>query len=104
MLNTYFVYILCNKRNGTLYVGMTSDLENRVFEHKMGLKDGFSKKYNTKKLVYFERHDDPESAILREKTVKKWRRAWKINLIEKNNPQWKDLSKDWYDAGELSQI
>ena len=87
----YYVYIICNKRNGTLYTGITSNLIKRIWQHKNGLVEGFSKRYNTKILVYFEAHKDVEEAILREKRIKKWKREWKINLIEKNNPKWDDI-------------
>jgi len=83
--------MLASKRNGTLYTGITSDLVKRVWEHKQNLTKGFSYKYNVKALVYFEVHPNPESAITREKQIKKWKRAWKLKLIEKNNPMWKDL-------------
>ncbi len=85
------VYILASKRNGTLYTGVTSDLVKRVYEHKNGLADGFTKKYKVHHLVYFELHEDMYAAISREKQIKKWNRAWKLELIEKNNPAWKDL-------------
>jgi len=87
----FYVYILASKRNGTLYVGVTSDLVKRVWEHKQSFIEGFTKKYNVKALVYFESHENAESAFVREKQIKKWRRAWKINLIERKNPCWKDL-------------
>ncbi|MBA7516627.1 hypothetical protein ES705_08675 [subsurface metagenome] len=89
--NQYYIYILANKRNGTLYIGVTSNLVKRIYEHKNNIIEGFSKKYNIHKLVYYEITDDIESAIRREKQLKKWNRKWKINLIEKNNPEWKDL-------------
>jgi len=85
------VYILASKRNGTLYVGVTSDLPKRVWEHKNDSVDGFTKRYGIHRLVYFELHDGMESAITREKQLKKWNRAWKLELIEKENPDWKDL-------------
>lgn len=85
------VYILASKRNGTLYTGVTSDLVKRVYDHKNGLADGFTKKYKVHHLVYFELHEDMYAAISREKQIKKWNRAWKLELIEKNNPAWKDL-------------
>ena len=85
------VYILASKRNGTLYTGVTSDLVKRVYDHKNGLADGFTKKYRVHDLVYFELHEDMLAAISREKQIKKWNRAWKLDLIEKNNPAWKDL-------------
>jgi len=94
-MKTYFVYILASKRNGTLYVGMTNDLARRVFEHKSGLIEGFTKKYSIGKLVYFESTNDVNEAILREKRLKKWKRQWKIDLIEKSNPDWRDLSDDF---------
>ena len=91
----YYVYILASKRNGTLYIGVTNNLERRMFEHKEKLVDGFTKKYNIINLVYFELTNDINSAILREKQLKKWNRKWKLDLIERDNPDWKDLSKDW---------
>jgi len=94
MEKQFHVYLLASKRNGTLYVGMTSDLIKRVWEHKNHLVDGFTKKYNVDMLVYFEKHENPEQAIAREKRLKKWNRAWKIRLIEKNNPDWEDLYDD----------
>ncbi len=90
-IKKFHVYILCNKRNGTLYVGVTSNLLKRVFEHKNNLVDGFTKKYNVHRLVWYETHETSESAIGREKQIKKWNRAWKLSLIEENNPQWTDL-------------
>jgi len=85
------VYILASKRNGTLYIGVTSDLIKRVWEHKNKIGDGFSKKYRIHGLVYFELHEDMVSAITREKQIKKWNRQWKMELIEVQNPEWKDL-------------
>ena len=87
----YYVYILASRRNGTLYVGVTSDLARRVYEHKHALIAGFTRKYDVKNLVYFETMDDVRDAIQREKALKHWRRAWKIALIEKENPEWDDL-------------
>ena len=87
----YYVYILASKYNGTLYIGITSNLIRRVWEHKNKSVSGFSEKYYIDKLVYFEQCSDAKSAILREKQMKKWNRAWKIRLIEKNNPEWNDL-------------
>jgi len=89
-----YVYILFSKRNGTLYVGVTSNLIKRVYEHKNKLVDGFTKKYNVTKLGYFEEYDDIESAIIREKKLKGTSRAKKIELIEINNPEWIDLYYD----------
>lgn len=87
----YFVYILASQRNGTLYTGVTGALSSRVWEHREGLLEGFTRKYDVKMLVYYEIHEDPWSAIKREKQIKRWRREWKKNLIEKNNPHWTDL-------------
>ena len=87
----YFVYILSSKKDGVLYIGMTNDLIRRVFEHREGTIDGFTKKYQVKNLIYYEEHSHPESAILREKQIKKWKRDWKIRLIEGDNPDWDDL-------------
>jgi putative endonuclease len=85
------VYILASCRNGTLYVGVTSDPVRRVWEHKQDLVEGFTKKYRVHRLVYVELHADMAEAILREKRIKKWNREWKIALIEKSNPEWNDL-------------
>jgi putative endonuclease len=85
------VYLLASRRNGTLYVGVTSNLLQRVWQHKEGLADGFSKKYRAKLLVWYELHEVMESAIAREKALKKWERAWKLELIERKNPDWRDL-------------
>jgi len=90
----FYVYILASKRNGTLYIGVTSNLLQRVWQHKNKLVDGFTKKYNVNTLVYYEVHSNAESAITREKQMKKWRRLWKIELIEEKNPDWKDLYED----------
>lgn len=87
----YFVYILTNKKYGTLYIGVTNDLKRRIYEHKMKLVEGFTKTYNLDKLVYFETTNSVESAIEREKQMKEWKRDWKINKIERDNPGWKDL-------------
>ena len=86
-----WVYILTNKPNGTLYVGVTSDIARRAWEHREGAAEGFTKRYGLKRLVYAERHDDIRLAIQREKTVKHWPRQWKINLIREANPNWNDL-------------
>ena len=85
------VYILASKRNGTLYIGVTSDLKKRAWEHKNDQVDGFSKKYGVHDLVYYELHENMMSAITREKQIKKWNRAWKLELIEKENSDWRDL-------------
>jgi len=86
------VYILASKRNGTLYIGLTSDLQKRTWEHKNDLADGFTRKYGVHRLVYYELHEDMISAITREKQIKKWNRAWKLELIEEQNQRWLDLS------------
>ena len=86
------VYILASHRNGTLYTGVTSNLVARVWRHKNDVVAGFTKKYGVHTLVYYERHDDMMTAINREKQIKKWKRAWKLALIEKQNPTWRDLS------------
>jgi putative endonuclease len=87
----YYVYILASRRDGAIYVGITNDLVRRVYEHRIKAVPGFTKKYNITQLVCFETYDDPISAISREKELKKWKRAWKIQLIMKNNPNWNDL-------------
>lgn len=86
-----WVYIMTNRPNGTLYIGVTSDLARRAWEHRNGAIEGFSKKYGLKSLVYAERHDDIRQAIQREKNVKHWSRAWKVRLILASNPEWQDL-------------
>jgi putative endonuclease len=89
---TYWVYMLASKRNGTLYVGVTSRLVERVWEHKQALLEGFTKQYGTKDLVWFEAHESAYAAITREKQIKQWNRAWKIRAIEATNPYWNDLA------------
>lgn len=91
----YYVYILASKRNGTIYIGATDDIERRMLEHKNKIFYGFTAKYNVTILVYFEEYESQEEAFTRERQMKKWDRAWKLELIEKENPQWLDLSKDW---------
>lgn len=93
-MKRYFVYILSSCKNGTLYVGVTGDLERRIFFHQTDFIKGFTKKYRVHDLVHFEEFDNPEEAIAREKQLKKWNRQWKINLIEESNPDWDDLSED----------
>ena len=88
------VYILANKKNGTLYIGVTSDLKNRIWKHKNNLIKGFSSKYEVNMLVYYEIHNEINSAIMREKQLKKWKRTWKIEMIEKTNYSWRDLFFD----------
>lgn len=96
-MNKYYVYILSNKRNGTLYIGFTNDIERRVLEHKSKTYKGFTSKYDTTLLVYFEEHESSNDAYTRERQIKKWKRIWKLALIEKNNPDWNDLSKEWFE-------
>jgi len=99
----YFVYVMAN-RGGVLYVGMTSNLEVRVDQHKNKRVDGFTKHYNVTGLVYFEATDDVFAAIAREKQIKGWRRSKKITLIESMNPQWRDLSEDWRDPAPRATV
>ena len=96
-MNKYYVYILASQRNGTLYVGLTNDIERRILEHKNKIYKGFSFKYDVINLVYFEEHTSYSDASNREKRIKKWRRLWKLNLIEKDNSEWQDLSVNWFD-------
>ena len=93
------VYILSNIKKGTLYVGVTSDLLQRIWQHRQNLVEGFTKKYGTHLLVYFEQHERMDDAILREKQLKKWNRAWKVRLIEAANPDWRDLYPEIAGAG-----
>jgi putative endonuclease len=86
-----WVYIMTNRRDGTLYVGVTADLARRVGEHREGAVEGFTKRYGLKRLVYAERHDDIRTAMQRETSIKRWSRAWKVNLISAENPDWDDL-------------
>ncbi|MER0237619.1 GIY-YIG nuclease family protein [Fulvimarina sp. MAC8] len=88
---TGFVYIMASKKGGTLYTGVTSDLSHRVYEHKNGLTPGFTSRYSCKRLVWYEEHFDIRDAITREKTIKRWPRQWKIDLIETINPEWTEL-------------
>jgi putative endonuclease len=88
----YYVYVLTNRTNRVLYIGVTNNLERRLFEHKNKLVEGFTKKYNLNKLVYYEATNDIDGALEREKQLKNWHRDWKINLINSSNPAWKDLS------------
>ena len=89
------VYLLASRRNGTLYVGVTSDLAARMNHHRMGAVPGFTQEYDVKLLVWFEQHATMDEAIAREKRIKKWNRAWKLELIEKDNPEWRDLAEDF---------
>mgnify|MGYP000509336502 CR=1 FL=1 len=101
-MNTYFVYILTNISKQVLYVGFTNDIVRRIQEHKEKKFDGFTKFYNVNRLVYFEKHDTAEEAMIREKQLKKWNREWKEGLINKQNPEWRDLSEDF--SQELSDL
>ena len=90
-MKKYYVYILANKKNGTIYIGVTGDLVKRVYEHKNNIVEGFTQKYGVHKLVYYEDTEDIHGALSREKNIKKWKRLWKLDLIESFNPEWKDL-------------
>ena len=94
-MNMYFVYFLTNWDDSVMYIGVTSNLPKRLYEHRNGLADGFTKKYHVHKLVYFEHTNDVYSALNREKQLKKWTRAKKNALVIKQNPEWRDLSLDW---------
>ena len=94
MKKRYYVYILASRRNGTLYIGITSGLTRRIWQHKKKLVKGFTEKYDVDKLVYFEEYNDVDIAIQREKRLKEWKRKWKLDLIEKDNSDWKDLYSD----------
>lgn len=98
-MKKYYVYILASKRNGTLYVGMTNNLHRRIFEHKNDLIEGFTRKHKIHTLVCFEQFDDVENALRREKQLKWWKRKWKLDLIEADNPEWRDLYQDLVDSG-----
>ena len=91
MPSKYYVYILASRRNGTLYIGVTNNLARRIWEHREGLIDGFTREYGVKRPVYFEVFDDVRAAIRRETRLKKWKREWKMNLIQKKNVEWNDL-------------
>ena len=93
-MKSYYIYIMASRRNGTLYIGITNDIVRRVYEHKNNFISGFTSKYSIHNLVYYEQFDNIESAIQREKQLKKWNRKWKIELIERVNPNWKDLYED----------
>jgi putative endonuclease len=95
MAEAFCVYILATRKDGPLYVGVTSGLHKPVFEHKTHAIPGFTARYNVDRLVYYEVFENPEAAIAREKQLKKWRRAWKVELIERNNPEWRDLAKEF---------
>ena len=95
-MKTYYVYIL-SSLSGTLYTGVTNDLVRRVYEHKQGFIDGFTKKFKVYRLVYYEEGSDVNMALLREKQIKSWRRGKKVELIKSMNPKWEDLSEDWFE-------
>ena len=101
---TYWVYILASKRNGTLYVGVTNSLERRIWQHKTGALAGFTKQYGVKLLVHFEQFRDVTNAIAREKEIKGWLRRKKLALIERENPQWRDLAAEWFAGGLDSSL
>ncbi|RJR17225.1 MAG: GIY-YIG nuclease family protein [Nitrospiraceae bacterium] len=90
-MNKYFVYLMCSKRNGTLYTGVTSDLIKRVYQHRNNLVEGFTQKYDVHRSVWYEMHETAEAVITKEKQLKAWRRQWKLRLIEEDNPEWTDL-------------
>lgn len=94
-MKSFYVYILASKRNGTLYIGVTNNIQRRIYEHKNNLIDGFTKNYSVHRLVYYEETNDSKSAIAREKQLKHWNREWKLRLIEEKNKDWNDLSLDW---------
>ena len=100
----YYVYIITNITNTVFYTGVTNNLDNRIFLHKVKYNNGFTSKYNCSKLVYYEEFYSPDEAIHREKQLKKYRRDWKRNLINKMNPKWKDLSNGWYDRREFESF
>ena len=96
-LEPYSVYILASKKNGTLYIGVTNNIKRRMYEHKNSLNKGFTSRYNINMLVFVEHFRYIKEAISEEKRLKKWNRAWKIRLIEEDNPEWADLAQDWFD-------
>lgn len=98
MVKTYYVYLLASKKHGTLYVGVTSNLEQRMYQHKNTIAEGFTKKYGVKNLVWFDQTFDVYEAFNKEKQIKKWKRQYKINLIETFNPEWRDLSLEFMDS------
>lgn len=103
MSKQYYIYILAGKRNGTLYIGVTSNLIKRIYEHKNNLVEGFTRRYNVHNLVYYEVVGSIESAISREKRLKRWKRDWKIRLIEEGNPDWKDLYYELFEKLDSCQ-
>lgn len=101
MSHNYYVYLVTNRKHGALYIGVTNNLERRLSEHKQGEVKGFTQKYQISKLVYYEHFTSVTAAIGREKELKKWKRQWKINLFEKNNPDWDDISVEWLKSGSI---
>jgi len=101
---TYYVYILTNYKNKTLYIGLTNNLERRIYQHKNELIEGFSKRYKLKKLVYYEEFKNIIDALAREKQLKNWHREWKINLVKGVNPEFKDLAEEWYEEGSEKRL
>ena len=98
MIKTAYVYILASKKHGTLYTGVTTNLIRRIYEHKHHLQQGFTRKYNVTRLVWYEQGEDISAAIALEKKIKNRNRQWKIDLIERDNPNWRDLAEDWMDS------
>ena len=96
-MEEFYVYIVTNRRNGTLYLGCTNDIKRRIFEHKNKILKGFTEKYNTNKLVYYQSFISKDEAFTKERQMKTWKRKWKVELIEQNNPNWIDLSEDWFE-------
>ena len=103
-MKIYVVYIITNKPRGTLYIGFTNNLKRRMIEHKLGLVEGFTKKYDLKRLVHVEQFEYVKNAIGREKQLKRWHREWKINLIEKQNPEWNDLFEKIFGPVDINEI
>ena len=97
-IHQYYLYIITNKKDGVLYIGVTNNLERRIFEHKNKLIKGFSSRYNLNKLIYFETFQSINEAIIREKNMKKWKREWKTKVIVEKNPNWNDLSNNWFEG------
>ena len=97
----YYLYMMSNRKHGTIYTGITNDLQRRVLEHKKGVNEGFTKRYNLGKLVYYEEHKYINNVRERERQIKAWKRQWKIRLIEEDNPEWEDLAGKWYFQDEL---
>jgi putative endonuclease len=98
----FYVYILASRRNGTLYIGVTNNLTRRVFEHREGRGSNFTRKYGVTRLVYYEIFEDVHAAIARESRLKKYKREWKINLIQTNNVEWRDLAAEWFEPSVAS--